>query len=84
MHLDTALQLVKLVKLEEVPASEIRKGDIVVAQNQVCVAEEPELIEYGPSQFIDFGKTETSDGYERSIAVRPDRKVHRVPRSWLT
>ena len=80
----TADELTGFLKLEEVPASEVKAGDVIYAQGTVASVGEPKLVESGSLKFIEFAREVVSiDGYERVITLKPDQLVKRVPRAWL-
>lgn len=73
-HLDTAQDLAQYLRTQEVPATEVREGDILIGQGRVVLVSRIKRIEYGPSCFLEFEAEpcpRDPDEYIRCIALKP-------------
>jgi len=83
--IEHAIDLLKLFKLEEVPAEEVENGDVIWGSGYVALVRDIQTLDHPDGMIFVFNNEPApgSGGYERSINRREGKMIKRVPRRYL-
>ncbi len=84
-YIEKSEDLLRLLNLEDIPADEVKEGDIILADNDVVAAGVRRFPVDSDDYHIHFNSEPAPNdpGYVRCIVRRPKDLVKRVPKAWL-